>query len=64
MLERIKGYFTESIQTQIAAAKALPDAIAHAANVLEQALLDDKKILCCGNGGHPPLTRSTSPPVC
>ncbi|RLR18115.1 DnaA initiator-associating protein DiaA [Sodalis-like symbiont of Bactericera trigonica] len=50
MLERIKGCFTESIQTQIAAAEALPDAIAHAANVLAQALLDDKKILCCGNG--------------
>lgn len=50
MLERVKGCFTESIQTQIAAAEALPDAIAHAANVLAQALLDDKKILCCGNG--------------
>ncbi|MGL9774369.1 MAG: DnaA initiator-associating protein DiaA [Sodalis sp. (in: enterobacteria)] len=50
MLERIKGCFTESIQTQVAAAEALPDAIAHAANVLAQALLDDKKILCCGNG--------------
>ncbi|BAE73499.1 DnaA initiator-associating protein DiaA [Sodalis glossinidius str. 'morsitans'] len=50
MLERIKGCFTESIQTQIAAAEALPDAIAHATNVLAQALLDDKKILCCGNG--------------
>ncbi|KYP96260.1 DnaA initiator-associating protein DiaA [Sodalis-like endosymbiont of Proechinophthirus fluctus] len=49
MLEKIRGCFTESIQTQIATAEALPDAIAHAANVLVQALLDDKKILCCGN---------------
>ncbi len=45
MLERIKSGFTESIQTQLAAAEALPTAIAHAANVLATALLDDKKNL-------------------
>lgn len=50
MLERIKGCFTESIQTQIAAAEALPDAISRAAMVLVHALLSGNKILCCGNG--------------
>ncbi|SNC59038.1 SIS domain-containing protein [Sodalis endosymbiont of Henestaris halophilus] len=50
MLKRIKNCFTESIQTQIAAAEILPDVIVLAANVLSLALLNDKKILCCGNG--------------
>ncbi|SQA97823.1 DnaA initiator-associating protein diaA [Cedecea neteri] len=50
MLERIKGCFTESIQTQIAAAEALPDAISRAAMTLVQSLLNGNKILCCGNG--------------
>ena len=34
MQERIKACFTESIQTQIAAAEALPDAISRAAMTL------------------------------
>jgi DnaA initiator-associating protein len=42
--------FTESIQTQIAAAEALPDAISRAAMTLVQSLLNGNKILCCGNG--------------
>lgn len=50
MLERIKACFTESIQTQIAAAEALPDAISRAATALVQSLLNGNKILCCGNG--------------
>lgn len=50
MLEQIKACFTESIQTQIAAAEALPDAIARAALVMAQCLLNGNKILCCGNG--------------
>lgn len=50
VLERIKGCFTESIQTQIAAAEALPDAISRAAMTLVQSLLNGNKILCCGNG--------------
>ena len=40
MLDRIKGFFTESIQTQIAAAEALPDAISRAAMTLVQSLLN------------------------
>lgn len=50
MLERIKVCFTESIQTQIAAAEALPDAISRAAMTLVHSLLNGNKILCCGNG--------------
>ena len=46
MLERIKVCFTESIQTQIAAAEALPDAISRAAMTLVQSLLNGNKILC------------------
>ena len=51
MLESIKESFTESIQTQIAAAEALPDAISQAAQIMVQSLLNGNKILCCGNGG-------------
>lgn len=50
MLDRIKACFTESIQTQIAAAEALPDAISSAAAMLVQCLLNGNKVLCCGNG--------------
>lgn len=51
MLESIKESFTENIQTQIAAAEALPDAISQAAQLMVQSLLNGNKILCCGNGG-------------
>lgn len=43
MLERIKVCFTESIQTQIAAAEALPDAISRAAMTLVHSLLNGNK---------------------
>lgn len=51
MLDRIKASFTESIQTKIAAAEALPEAIQQAAMNMSQALLSGNKILSCGNGG-------------
>ncbi|WED21449.1 phosphoheptose isomerase [Vibrio sp. JC009] len=51
MQERIKASFTESIQIQIAAAEALPDAITHAAQAMVTSLLNGNKIICCGNGG-------------
>ncbi len=50
MQDRIKACFIESIQTQIAATEALPDAISRAAMTLVQCLLNDNKILSCGNG--------------
>ena len=51
MLERIKDSFTESIQTKIDAAEALPESIAKAAEMMVQCLLGGNKILACGNGG-------------
>jgi DnaA initiator-associating protein len=51
MQESIRESFKESIQTQIAAAEALPDAISKATQVMVQSLLSGNKILCCGNGG-------------
>ena len=51
MHARIRSLFTESIQTKIDAADALPDDIANAAEILVAALTSGKKILCCGNGG-------------
>ncbi|WP_025673075.1 phosphoheptose isomerase [Salinivibrio socompensis] len=51
MLESIKESFTESIQTQIAAAEAIPEYLSQSAQVMVQSLLNGHKILCCGNGG-------------
>ncbi|WP_406665912.1 SIS domain-containing protein [Gallaecimonas sp. GXIMD1310] len=51
MLDRIKDTFTESIQTNIVASEALPDAIALAGMMLVNCLLAGNKILACGNGG-------------
>lgn len=51
MLNRIKTSFTESIQTKIAAAEALPTSIETAANMMTQCLINGNKILSCGNGG-------------
>lgn len=51
MIERIRNNFTESIQTKIAAADALPEKIAKAGEVLVKTLLNGGKILTCGNGG-------------
>ena len=51
MIGRIRELFTESIQTKIDAADALPESIAMAADVLVNALVNGNKILSCGNGG-------------
>ena len=51
MLARIRELFTESIQTKIDAADALPESIAMAADTLVNALVNGQKILSCGNGG-------------
>ncbi len=50
MLNSIKATFTESIQTQIASAEALPEHITKAAQILLQCLLNGNKVLACGNG--------------
>lgn len=51
MLEEIKKSFTESIQTKIAAAEALPESIQKGAQMMIDALIRGNKILACGNGG-------------
>lgn len=51
MLMRIREIFTESIQTKIDAADALPESIARATDSIINALINGNKILCCGNGG-------------
>ena len=49
--ERIKENFTESIQTKALAADTIIDAIEMAGELIVQCLLNNNKILCCGNGG-------------
>lgn len=51
LTDRIRQHFTDSIQTKIAAADSLPEAIERGAALMVQALLDGHKILSCGNGG-------------
>ncbi|MFT4653400.1 MAG: DnaA initiator-associating protein [Kangiellaceae bacterium] len=51
MLDNIKKSFTESIQTKIAAAEALPEHIQKGAQMMIDALIRGNKILSCGNGG-------------
>ena len=51
MIENIKKSFTESIQTKIAAAEALPESISKGATMMIEALIRGNKILSCGNGG-------------
>ncbi|CAG8998933.1 MAG: DnaA initiator-associating protein DiaA [Candidatus Celerinatantimonas neptuna] len=50
MQERIKKIFRENIQTNIAAAEALPDSIEKGATMIAHSLLNGNKILACGNG--------------
>lgn len=47
----IEGHFSDSIQTKIKAADALPTIIAKAGDALVHALMNGNKILSCGNGG-------------
>lgn len=47
----ILEHFAESVATKQAAANVLGPAIARAGQLMAQSLLDDGKILSCGNGG-------------
>lgn len=51
LTDHIKKIFHDSIQTQITAADTLADMIAAAAQTIVDALLNNHKMLCCGNGG-------------
>lgn len=48
---RVKEIFNDSIQTLITSADSLADVIAHASQTMVDALLNNHKILSCGNGG-------------
>ena len=48
---RVREHFAESIATKQAAVEQLSHSIALAGQLLAQALLEDGKILSCGNGG-------------
>lgn len=48
---RVREHFAESIATKQAAAEQLSLRIVAAGQVMSQALLDDGKMLSCGNGG-------------
>lgn len=49
--EKIKQHFNDSIHTKIMAADTLVDVINDTAHALVQCLLNNNKILTCGNGG-------------
>jgi phosphoheptose isomerase len=51
VIERIKQNFHESISTKNLSAELLPEIIANAGGLMAQSLLDNHKILSCGNGG-------------
>jgi D-sedoheptulose 7-phosphate isomerase len=48
---RIRSHFEETIATQKAASEALPGAIEKAARLMSRSLLNNGKIMACGNGG-------------
>lgn len=48
---RVREHFAESIATKETAAEHIAESIAAAGRALSDALLDDGKILSCGNGG-------------
>ena len=51
LIARISQNFTDSAHLKLQALEMLADPIAAAAGKMVQCLLDDNKILCCGNGG-------------
>ncbi len=48
---RVREHFAESIATKQSAIDVISESIAAAGELMAQALLDDGKILSCGNGG-------------
>jgi D-sedoheptulose 7-phosphate isomerase len=51
MDDRVTAHFQESIAVKQASQSLVPN-VALAADVMATALLEDGKILSCGNGGH------------
>lgn len=50
-LERVQYIFEQSIATKQLSARSLPDTIVRAAQIMVNSLLNEGKILSCGNGG-------------
>lgn len=50
-VQRVKNNFLESIQVKTDAVDDLAPVVANAAAAIANALLNDKKVLACGNGG-------------
>lgn len=50
-VQRVRDHFDESIATKQSAVDAISDSIAKAGELMAQALINDGKILSCGNGG-------------
>lgn len=51
LAERVHQHFKDSIQTKIVAADTLGESIVAAGKLMAQCLLNNHKILSCGNGG-------------
>jgi D-sedoheptulose 7-phosphate isomerase len=51
IISRVREHFTESILTKQQAMETISDAIAAGGQLMSEALLNDGKILSCGNGG-------------
>lgn len=51
MLDRITLHFSDSIDAKIRSAETLPPLIAQASEIMVNALMNENKILSCGNGG-------------
>jgi len=51
LVQRVKNNFLESIQVKTDAVDKLAPIIANAATAIANALLNEKKIMACGNGG-------------
>jgi D-sedoheptulose 7-phosphate isomerase len=51
LVARIRHNFNESIQTKTQALEAIADDVAYASQALVRCLLEDHKVLACGNGG-------------
>lgn len=49
--DRVINHFSDSIQVKQVAMANLTDLIVYAAQKMVESLIDDKKILACGNGG-------------
>lgn len=50
-IDRVRQHFNDSIQTKILALDNLAESIVSAGKMMAQCLLDNHKILSCGNGG-------------